>query len=125
MSRYCRGDRSWDWLKKGDLRSGRANSLMSRYCRGDRSWDWLKKGDLKKETEGRLTAAHDEALRTNAMKASIEKQDVSLICRMCREKDETINHLICECNKVVQIYYRPWHDNVARMIHWNILRKET
>ena len=29
------------------------------------SWDWLKTGTIKKETEGLLTAAQDQALRTN------------------------------------------------------------
>ena len=29
------------------------------------SWDWLKRGTIKKETEGLLTAAQDQALRTN------------------------------------------------------------
>ena len=42
-----------------------------------RSWDWLKKGDLKKEAEGLITATQDQALRTNVIKTSIEKQDVS------------------------------------------------
>ena len=31
-------------------------------------------GDLKKETEGMITAAQDQALRTNAIKAKVEKQ---------------------------------------------------
>ena len=38
--------------------------------------EWLKRGELKKETEGLITAAQDE-LRTNVMKARIEKSDVS------------------------------------------------
>ena len=53
-------------------------------------------GDLKEETE-------DRALRTNAIKASIEKQDVSPLCRMCQQKNETIDHLICKCSKKAQI----------------------
>ena len=44
---------------------------------GEASWDWLNKGDLKKETEGLITTAQDQALRTNAIKARIEKQDLS------------------------------------------------
>ena len=42
-----------------------------------RSWDLLKKGDLKKEAEGLITATQDQGLRTNVIKTSIEKQDVS------------------------------------------------
>ena len=54
--------------------------------RDDATWDWLRKGDLKKETEGMITAAQDQALRTNAIKAKVEKQNLSPLCRMCGEK---------------------------------------
>ena len=54
--------------------------------RDDATWDWLRKGDLKKETEGMIKAAQDQALRTNAIKAKVEKQNLSPLCRMCGEK---------------------------------------
>ena len=41
--------------------------------RDDATWDWLRKGDLKKETEG-ITAAQDQALRTNAIKAKVKSR---------------------------------------------------
>ena len=44
-----------------------------------RSWDWLKKGDLKKEAEGLITATQDQPLTTNVIKTSIEKH-VSPLC---------------------------------------------
>ena len=84
------------------------------------SWDWLRKGDLKKETEGLITAAQDQSLRTNAIKAKIDKQNVSPLCRLCGEKDETVNHVICECSKLAQNDYKKRHDNVARVIHWEL-----
>ena len=59
--------------------------------RDDATWDWLRKGDLKKETEGMITAAQDQALRTKALKAKVEKQDLSPLCRMCGVKDEYVN----------------------------------
>ena len=40
--------------------------------RDDATWDWLRKGGLKKETEGMITAAQDQALRTNAVKGSLK-----------------------------------------------------
>ena len=42
-----------------------------------KSWNWLKRGTLKKETEGTLMAAQNQALRTNAIKSRIDKQDIS------------------------------------------------
>ena len=44
--------------------------------RDHKSWNWLKRGTLKKETEGTLMAAQDQALRTNAIKSRIDKQDI-------------------------------------------------
>lgn len=85
-----------------------------------RSWDWLKKGDWKKETEGLITATQDPALRTNVIKTSIEKQDVSPLCRLCGDKDATRNHLICECSKMD---YPQRHNNVAKIIHQDISKK--
>ena len=40
--------------------------------RDDATWAWLRKGALKKETEGMITAAQDQALKTNAIKAKVE-----------------------------------------------------
>ena len=37
----------------------------------------VKKGKLKKETEGLITAAQDQALRTNSIKNMIDKQQFS------------------------------------------------
>ena len=78
----------------------------------------MKKTD---ETEGLITAAQDQALRTNASKASIEKQDVFPLCRLCGEKDATRHHhLICECSKMD---YPRRHNNIAQIIHRDLLRK--
>ena len=37
------------------------------------SWNWIRTGEMKKETEGLIFAAQDQALRTNAITARIEK----------------------------------------------------
>ena len=37
-----------------------------------KTWEWLRR-ELKKETEGLIIAAQDQSLRTNVMKARIEK----------------------------------------------------
>ena len=68
-----------------------------------------------------MTVAQDLALRTNAIKAKVEKQNLSPLCRMCSEKDESMGHLVGDqCSKPAQAEYKHRHDNVARMIHWNI-----
>ena len=71
-----------------------------------------------------ITAAQDQALRTNAIKAKVEKQNLSPLCRKKQEKkqekQESMGHLVGECSKLAQTEYKHRHDNVARMIQWNI-----
>jgi len=47
---------------------------------------WLTTGSLKKETEAFLMAA----LRNNADKVKIDKQDGDKTCTMCKTKQETM-----------------------------------
>ena len=89
----------------------------------DITWNWLKNGELKKETEGFLIAAQDQALRTNAIKAKIDKVTEDSKCRLCKEKDETIDHLISSCSKIAQTDYKERHNKVASMLHWNLCKK--
>ena len=58
------------------------------------SWIWHTKGNLKKESEGLLMAAQDQALRTNLVKAKIDKAHDDPKCRECKEGDELVTHII-------------------------------
>ena len=78
---------------------------------------------MKKETEGMLFAAQEQALRTNAIKANIDKQPVSPKCRLCGAKAETVMHLVSGCPKQAQKQYKRRHDNVARRVHWELCQK--
>jgi len=75
-----------------------------------KTWTWLRKGNLKRETESLIIAAQDNAIRTNYIKAKIDKTQRNSKCRMCGDKDETINHIISECNKLAQREYKTRHD---------------
>ena len=44
-------------------------------------------------------------------------------CRLCKVKEETIDHLVSSCNKIAQTDYKERHDKVASMLHWNLCRK--
>ena len=65
----------------------------------------LRKGNLKRETESLLIAAQDNAIRTNHIKARIDKTQ--------QNRDETINHIISECSKLAQKEYKARHDWVG------------
>ena len=67
-----------------------------------KTWTWLRKGNLKREMEYLLIAAQDNAIKTNHIKARINKTQQNRNCRLCGDRDETINHIISECSKSAQ-----------------------
>ena len=84
---------------------------------------WLQEGSLKRETETLIMAAQGQAVRTNLVKAKIDKTQEDSTCRMCGKADESINHLLSECSKMAQKEYKRRHDWIGRKIHWEVCRK--
>ena len=68
-------------------------------------------------------AAQDQAIRTNAIKARIDKTFSNSKCRLCKLKEETIDHLVSSFSKIAQTDYKERHDKIASMLHWNLCRK--
>ena len=66
-------------------------------------------------------AAQDQALRSNAIKVDKVTEDSK--CRLCKEKDETIDHLISSCSKIAQTDYKDRHNKVASMLHLNLCKR--
>ena len=44
-------------------------------------------------------------------------------CRLCGDRDETINHIISECTKLAQNEYETRHDWVGKVIPWEMCKK--
>ena len=63
-------------------------------------------------------AAQNSAIRTNHIKARIDKTQQNSKCRLCGDRDETINHIISECSKLAQKEYKARHEWVGKVIHW-------
>ena len=87
------------------------------------SWKWLVQGDLKVQTEATICAAQEQALRTNYTKNKIDKTSENPLCRMCGERGEIVQHIICECKKLAQREYKRRHDTVAKLVHWKLCEK--
>ena len=64
--------------------------------RNDETWTWLKEGKLNRETESLIVAAQDQAIRTNYVKATIDRSQTDPKCKMCKQNNETISHY-CKC----------------------------
>ena len=85
-----------------------------------KTWTWQRKGNLKNEMEPLQIAAYDNAIRTNHIKARIDKTQQNSKCRLCSDRDKTINHIISECSKLAQKEYKARHDWV---IHWKMFKE--
>ena len=59
----------------------------------------LRKQNLKRETESLLIATQNNVIRTNHIKARIDKIQQNSKCGSCGDRDETITH-ISECSKL-------------------------
>ena len=66
----------------------------------EKTWTWLRKGNFKRENEPLLTAAQNNAIRTNYVKAKIDEAYQNSKCRLWGDWDETIIHIISECSKL-------------------------
>ena len=82
----------------------------------DKTWTWLRKENFKRETKSLLMAAQNSTIRTNHIKARIDKTLQNSKCRLCGDKDKTINHIISKCSKLAQKEYKARHDWVGKVI---------
>ena len=65
-------------------------------------------------------AAQNNAVRINHIKVRIDKRQQNSKCRLCGDRDETINHIISE---LAQKEYKTRHDWVGKVIHWEMCKK--
>ena len=61
---------------------------------------WLRKGNVKRNTECLLIAVQNNVVRINNVTAKRDKTQKK--CWLCVDKNETINHVISECRKLLQ-----------------------
>ena len=96
---------------------------QTKEVRSDQSWAWLQNGDLKRETESLIVAAQNQSIRTNLVKAKIDKSQEDSLCRVCKKVNECIDHIVSGCSKLAQKQYKRRHDNLGKIVHWKLPRK--
>ena len=82
-----------------------------------------KKRNFKRETESLLMATQNSAIRTNHIKARIDKTPQNSKCRLYGDRDKSINHIISECSKLAQKEYKVRHDWVGKLVHGEMCKK--
>ena len=49
---------------------------------------------MKREAESLIVAAQNQSIRTNLLKATIDKSQKDTQCRLCKKADESIDHVV-------------------------------
>ena len=62
-------------------------------------------------------------IRNNHVIARIDKMQQNSRRWLCGDRDETINHIISEFSKLAQKEYKPEHDWVGKVIHWELCQE--
>jgi len=77
---------------------------------------WLK-SLVHSESESTILAIQDQAISTRVIQAKIVKMSIpSVMCRLCREHEESIVHLLSACPSLVAIAYLYRYNLVAGVI---------
>ena len=91
--------------------------------RSEQSWLWLQNGDLKRETESLIVPAKIQSIRTNLVKAQIDKIQKDTLCRLRKKADESIDDFVSGCSKLALKEYKRRHDNLGKIVHWKLARR--
>ena len=81
-----------------------------------------KKGCLKRTIEALIKATKEQFIRTNNIKAKIDKTQENSKCKISGKAEESVNHVLSKC-KLAQKEYKTQHDWFRMKIHWEICRK--
>ena len=85
-----------------------------------RSFRWLQ-CSMHGESESSIFAIQDQVLCTRSYQAKIMKISVqSILCRLCQEHEESIQHLLSGCPALASTSYLRRHDMVGRVLHWHL-----
>ena len=83
----------------------------------EQSHGGLKSGDIKGETESTIVAAQDQAISINYFKNKIFKEETESKCRLCKQHEETIDHLTSGCPILAKNEYLMRHNKVCTHLH--------
>ena len=62
-------------------------------------------------------ASQNQSIRTNLVKAKIDKSEKDILCMLCKKADESIDHVVSGCNKLAQKKYKRSHVKLGKIVH--------
>ena len=88
----------------------------------EQSYRWLKSGYIKGETENKIVAAQDQAISTKSFKNKILKEENESKCRLCKQHEETVDHLTSGWPILAKNEYLMRHDKVCIHLRYSICK---
>jgi hypothetical protein len=88
----------------------------------EQSYRWLKSGDIKAETESTIMTPQDQKISANYFKNKILKKEIESKCRLCKQHEETIDHLTSGSPILVKNEYLMRHDKVCTHLYYSICK---
>jgi hypothetical protein len=67
-------------------------------------------------------AAQDQTISKNYFKNNILKEEIERKCRLCKQREETIDHLTSGCPILAMNEYIMRHDKVCTHLHYSICK---
>ena len=86
-------EKTKEWWHGNRMHGQLPRNLYEKLVDIEQSYRWLKYGDIKGETESTIVAAQDQGISTNYFKNKILKEEIESKCRLCKQHEETIDHL--------------------------------
>jgi len=66
-----------------------------------------------------IVTAQDQAISTNYFKNKILKEEIESKCRLCKQYEETIDHVTSGCSILAKNEYLMRHDKVCTHLHYS------
>ena len=78
---------------------------------------WLKKRNLSSHIEGYICPIQERKINTRYLKSK-RNNNINPICRLSKQQNETIQHVVASCPSISASMYLPFsHDKVAYIIY--------
>jgi hypothetical protein len=88
----------------------------------EQSYRKLNSGYVKGETESTIVAAQNQATSTNYFKNKTLKEDIESKCRLCKQHEETVDHLNSGWTILAKNEYLMRYDKFCENFHYSICK---
>jgi hypothetical protein len=88
----------------------------------EQSYPWLKFLNIKGEAESTIVATHNQEISKNSFKNETLKEKIERKCRLCKQHEETIDHITSGCPILSKNDYLMRHDKISAHLHYSICK---